>query len=75
MKYKNIYNFEVFMYITDGKTVCALDRAEKTTCVVNEITVCDAVSLIKNADEDEDRFAFWVEEEVEETEENDNERA
>lgn len=75
MKYKNIYSFEVFMYITDGKTVCALDRAEKTTYVVNEMTVCDAVSLIKNADEDEDRFAFWVEEEVEETEENDNERA
>ena len=69
MKYKNIYNFEVFMYITDGKTVCALDRAEKTTYVVNEMTVCDAMSLINNADKDEDRFAFWVEEE-EEVEEN-----
>lgn len=73
MKYKNIYSFEVFMYITDGKTVCALDRAEKTTYVVNEMTVCDAVSLINNADKDEDRFAFWVEEEATEvTEEEEN---
>ena len=69
MKYKNIYNFEVFAAIANGKTVYALDRAEKTTYVVNEMTVCDAVSLTKNADKDEDRFAFWVEVE----EENDNE--
>ena len=69
MKYKNIYNFEVFAEVANGKTVCALDRAERTIDVVNEMAVCDAVSLTKNADKDEDRFEFWIEVE----EENDNE--
>jgi hypothetical protein len=72
MKYNNIYNFEVFAEIANGKTVYALDRAEKTIDWVNEMVVCDAMSLINDAYKDEDRFEFWVEEEEQE-EENTNE--
>ena len=63
MKYKDLYGFQVMSEIEKGKTVYFLDRKARAVNVVNELTVNDAMALIKSADECRDRFEFWVEEE------------
>ena len=65
MKYISISHIWVIDEIRAGKTIYALDRAEETIDVVNEMSVCDAVSLIKDAEKHSDRFDFWYKEENE----------
>lgn len=74
-RFREVYAFMAIDEIRDGKTVLLLDREKRTVEIVNDMTVADAVELTSSKDENRGRFEFWVEEEVEETEENDNERA
>ena len=59
--YKEVYKFSVFDEIEKGKTVYCLDRKSKEVYSVNELTVNDAVAILKGAEEEPQRFEFWEE--------------
>lgn len=64
MEYKTIYYFEVYGKIKEGKNVYCLDRESKVIEFLNELTVEDFVSIINNAEREENKstYEFWVEE-------------
>lgn len=66
--FKSIYDFEAFTKMKEGKKVCVCDRQFHSCDTLNELTVDEAIAIINDADEHEDRYIFWIEEESEETE-------
>lgn len=69
MKFKEVYDFAVMDEIEDGNTVFVLDKESRTVNVVNEMTVNDAVAVIRDAGRTRDRFEFWYEDNTVEEEE------
>lgn len=67
-KYETIYPFEVINKLKEGKEVFVLDRNLKEVRSVGAMSV-GAFVTIQNAQNAEERFEFWIEEEQEETEE------
>lgn len=49
--------------IERGNTVYVLDREAREIYAANDLTVNEALAIIKRADDGRDRFDFWIEEE------------
>ena len=64
--YRTIYSFKVFEEINNGKQVFVLDRQNNSVTCVNDLNVNSALKVV-NADDNENRYAFWICEESEET--------
>ena len=62
--YKSIYSFDVMENIKEGKAVFVLDREAKECVEAIYMSLAEWVDVLscKNSN----RFAFWVEEEIEE---------
>lgn len=67
--FKSIYNFEALNKLKEGKRVCVVDKAWHSCDTLNELTVDKAFEIINDAVRNENRYAFWIEEEEEESEE------
>lgn len=63
MKFRDIYSFLAIEEIEKGKTVVVLDKEMRTVKTINDMNVCEAVTLIQGANKIPGRFEFWVEEE------------
>lgn len=69
--YESIYSFYILDKIKEGKTVYCLDRELKICGVINNFTVEDFNTILRQAEEEPTRFDFWIEieEETKEIEE------
>ena len=59
--YKDVYRFLLFDEIKNGKTVYCLDRKMKDVVTINNVSVANALRIIKEAEEEPQRFEFWEE--------------
>lgn len=59
--YKEVHRFLVFDEIKKGKTVYCLDRQMKDVITINNVSVANALRIIKEAEEEPQRFEFWEE--------------
>lgn len=66
MNYRDIYAFWVIDEVKKGKTVYVLDMQEKTVGIINNMTVDKAIAVLNSAEENSNRYVFWVEETEEE---------
>ena len=62
MNYKKVYDFNVLDEVEKGAEVYCLDRREKEVHKMNDLTFEYALSLIRDAKEDDNRYEFWKEE-------------
>lgn len=70
MRFRSIYYFDVISKIEAGKNVYILDRCEMNILCANDMTVCDLVAVLKDANGDKNnRYDFWVKEKSEAKEE------
>ena len=67
MKYQTIYSFEVTSTIENGQNVYVLDRKYKEVANVSSLTVNEFIEILKQKEEEHNRFEFWTE-----TEENED---
>lgn len=66
--FNNIYNWEAYSKLKEGKKVCVVDKAWHSCDTLNELTVDKAFAIIKDAAQNQNRYTFWIEEESEEVE-------
>ena len=59
-KYEEVYSWNAFNEVKDGKQVYALDKKTKEVLYVNGITVFELSEIINS--EEKDRYEFWMEE-------------
>lgn len=71
--FESVYSFDVLREIKKEKLVYVLDKEEQTVKCVNDMIVDKLAEVLKNSETEKTRYAFWIEKEVEETEENENE--
>lgn len=67
MKYITIYSFCVIDEIKEGNTVYCLDKRNVSVHIMNDICMDVALTILKEAEEDSNRFAFWKKEKEEES--------
>lgn len=60
MIYKNVYSFMVDDEVAKGEMIYCLDREEKEVFTVNSCTYEEALSLLRDA-KDNERYEFWKE--------------
>ena len=67
MKYYGFSAYWVLDEVKKGNTVYVLDREARAVCDINSLPLDRAMAIIKNAENDCDRYEFWheVEEETE----------
>lgn len=65
--YENVYSFNVFDKISEGKKVFVTDRHNKSVALLNDMDVQSAIKIV-NA-KSGGRYDFWIYEESEVTEE------
>ena len=63
--YKEIYHWDAFDKVKEGKEVYVADKQEHTVFLVNVLSVNTFASMLRCSDSD--RFYWWVEEETEES--------
>ena len=68
MKYITIYSFLVIDEIKEGNTVYCLDKKRKSVHIMNDICMDVALTILKDSEEDSNRFEFWKVEAKEESE-------
>lgn len=67
MKYITIYSFLVIDEIKEGNTVYCLDKRNVSVHIMNDICMDVALTILKEAEEDSNRFEFWMKEKEEES--------
>lgn len=58
-RYNDVYSWEVFDKIEQGKSVYVVDRKEREVYFVNGMPVDKAMEITKC--KEEDRYSFWAE--------------
>ena len=61
MIYKTVYCFSVMDEVENGETVYCLDKKDRVVFTLNDLSFENALGLIRDAKEDDDRFEFWKE--------------
>ena len=61
MKYRSMYHFEVIDEVKEGNMVYCLDRKNRIVLTINYLPLEDALLVIRDAKDDDERFEFWKE--------------
>ena len=61
MKFKTVYQFSVIDEIEEGETVYCLDKKDRCVFTVNDLSCENALGLLRDAKDDDERFEFWKE--------------
>lgn len=61
MIYKTVYCFSVMDEVDKGVEVYCLDKREKEVLKINDLNFEYALSVIRDAKDDDERYEFWKE--------------